>query len=109
MVTPTYAQYSKIDPHEYGLHYGGAIVVTYLTTIVTNKIIHRPYISAGVGTVVATLANLGKELIYDGYLGKGTSTNGDIIAGTLGAVTAGLIITVTIKLHKNKNKKGLFN
>lgn len=102
--TCVFSQYSKADPHEYGLHFVVGQLISGTTTLIVNDIIKRPVLSSIIGFGVGTLTGIGKELIWDKKLHHAACTTGDMIATSLGALNFSLIFDLTI-FYRNRHER----
>ena len=89
-------------------HWWVAFGLTVVSAEITWQITDRMDFSVCAGGVVGAGATAGKELIWDGYLNRGTKSLADGIAGGMGTATGMMVATVKFDLQRKKEKKPIY-
>jgi hypothetical protein len=85
-------------------HWWVAFGLTVVSAEITWQITDRMDFSVCAGGLVGGGATVGKELIWDGYLNRGTKSLADGIAGGMGTATGMMVATVKFDLQRKKRK-----
>lgn len=80
-------------------HNSASVIIAITTSEVLYQTTDLEGLSSAIGGITAITVTLGKEYIYDRYLGYGVFSVGDIIAGCMGALTGAMIHRVIIDLR----------
>lgn len=89
-------------------HWWVAFGLTVVSAEITWQITDRMDFSVIAGGIVGGGATAGKELIWDGYLNRGTKSLADGIAGGMGTATGMMVATVKFDLQRKKRKKPIY-
>lgn len=87
-------------------HNVGATIIAITTGEIMYQTTNLEGLSSAIGGITAIAITVGKEYIYDQYLGKGVFSVEDIIAGCMGSLTGAMIHRVIIDLrYKHRQKE----
>jgi hypothetical protein len=89
-------------------HWWVAFGLTVVTAEITYQITDKVNLSVCAGGIIGEGATLGKELIWDGYLGKGVRSLGDGVVGTMGTVTGMMVMTVKFDIQRKKENRPIY-
>lgn len=89
-------------------HWWVAFGLTAVSSEITYQLTDRVGISILAGGVIGEGVTIGKELYWDGYLGKGVKSLEDGIVGSMGTVTSMMVMTVKFNIDNKKRNKPIY-
>jgi hypothetical protein len=95
--------FKRID--DTSLHVYGSMAITMGAAAAINHYTDQPIKSIVIASIISLGAGMGKEVVWDGLLGKGTKDRKDLTSDIWGTLVGAICIGVAFDIKSKKGNK----